>query len=144
MNENIVENIKAYLTKENMSTRTFEKLAGAKIGTISHLLAGRIQNPTVKTLKLAADVMGCEVQDLFSDCREKKKVSKSSKITHPEILSQTLSALIELSDFEKIDLDNFMDILKEIYLYSISKRPPEVDVDFVKWYLKKGEQNENK
>lgn len=137
------QTIQGYIDKNGLSVAGMERNAGLRVNVIRNVLRGQSKRPTTQTLQALAKLMGCEIQDLLSEDGDHStssiQMASETVIKKPEILKKVLDVALEVCDKTDITLTmkQLSSILDEVYSYTIKKSPPEVDADFVKWYISK-------
>jgi len=90
-------------------------------------------------------VMGCTVQDLLparqsSHEEEGNPLPERAQVVDcPELLNDALQLILQIiiNDKHRLTLHQILLILEEAYSYSIQKGSLQIDMDFIKWSVKK-------
>ncbi len=145
MENGLQRKIQNYLDSTGLSVAALERQAGLKTNTARNILRGQSKRPTAVTLQAIADVMDCTVQDLLGVRKEFHKTDGAMKfddsptIEDPELLKNVLDCILKISNDNNYQLSIHQTaiVLEEIYSYTIQKSPPNIDMVFVEWYLKR-------
>lgn len=145
MGSNVQKKIKDYLENTGVSVAEFERKAGIKTNVARNILRGQSKRPTGETLRAIAHLIGCNIQDLLPEgdnltqSHTRSQVEAPIAIEYPELLNETLCYILKINkdnDYN-LNLKQAVIILEEAYSYSIEKNPPQVDMDFIEWFVKK-------
>ncbi len=145
MESGLQKRIKTYLDKTGLSVAALERKAGLKTNVARNILRGQSKRPTGETLQAIAKVMECSVQDLLegrpSSSTGEVGVSphESPILQHPEILKETLDSILKTikENNYKMTLRQVVLILEETYAYTLTKSPPQIDKNFIEWFIKR-------
>lgn len=140
MSSQLQTKIKNFIDSHKTNVAAFERQAGLKTNVARNILRGQSKQPTGETLNAIAKAMGCTMDDLLNntDTQILARASTASPIIeYPEILVDSLQCILDISKENKLSLtvQQILLMLGEVYTYSIKKSPPQVDADFVKWFL---------
>ena len=142
------EKIIDYMKEKKLSIAALERQAGLSIHSIRNILKGRIKNPSVHSLQAIAETLGCSLDDLIQKSLSRngevgqviKLIVKSKNgVTLDDIelmkeCSQTILALMK-EESEALSIDDYLNILKNVYYYSASEKNRKVDQKFSKWFI---------
>lgn len=137
------ETLKAYLEKHGLSVAELERQAGLKLNVLRNIIKGQSRKPTAETLRGIAGAIGCSVEDLLAGRTETtsefNKLLNSPKVEHPQLLQDTLKAILDYAKRNKLTftVQQTLFILEETYAYFIQKTPPQIDTDFMDWFIGK-------
>lgn len=145
MDSNLQRKIQNYLDTTGLSVAALERQAGLKTNVARNILRGQSKKPTAVTLQAIANVMGCTVQDLLGVKKEFHKADgamrfdDSPTVENPELLKKVLDCILKISrdNSHHLSIHQTAIILEEIYSYSIKRSPPNIDMVFVEWYMKR-------
>jgi len=138
--------IRHYMDMEGLSIRKLEQKAGLSLHAVINILSGQSKMPNGKTLQALSNLMGCTVEDLLEgnvdalqEDKARSPVSVLSGIEYPEILAESLQHILLTIRENKyqLKLHQTLQILEEVYSYLIQKDPPQVDVVFIEWFVKR-------
>lgn len=137
--------IKNYIENTGVSVAEFERKAGIKTNVARNILRGQSKRPTGETLQAIANFIGCSMQDLLpkesnpSQLNAKMLAEPAITIEYPELLNETLNYILKINKENKygLSLKQAVIILEEAYSYSIEKGSPQIDKDFIEWFIKK-------
>lgn len=145
MDSNIQRKIKGYLESTGLSVAALEREAGLKTNVARNILRGQSKKPTGETLQAIAAVMKCSIHDLLqgrggsSPMGEHTSFEASPVVEYPALLNEALLCILKVvkdNDY-KLTLQQIVLILEEVYAYTIKKDPPNIDVDFIEWFVKR-------
>ena len=140
LKEKIIEKMKA----KNLSIAKLEKEAGLTIHSVRNILKGRIKNPRAEVLLSVAEALECSLLDFMNpSCLPKISEGKSYIITkketaldYPDLMMACTNAIMSLSEEIKcLCVDDYVEIVKTLYLYSLPSEPKIPDIKFAKWLL---------
>lgn len=145
MESGLQTRIKNYLLSTGLSVAALERKAGLKTNVARNILRGQSKRPTGETLQAIAKVMECSVQDLLegrsSSSRGEMGISphESPFLDYPEILSEVLQCILKTikDNNYKMTVHQIALMLEETYAYTLTKSPPQVDKNFVEWFVKR-------
>ena len=142
--------LRNYLDSTGLSVAALERQAGLRINVARNILRGQSKKPTAETLQAISSVMGCTVADLLGVKRdvfplenslrhEQTRTEPSPMVENPEIFKDALATILSVSQEEECPLtvDQALLILGEVYTYSVKKPLPQIDRDFIKWFMEK-------
>lgn len=89
------------MTKKRISQRELEQLSGVPQGTISRILRGKIQNPSIDILKKLSKAIGTTVDYLISDPSLDELIATDDRAQH------LLKVYADLSEEQKAQLYAF-------------------------------------
>lgn len=143
MDSNIQRKIKVYLESTGLSVAALERKAGLKTNVARNILRGQSKKPTGETLQAIAAVMKCTIQDLLqgrggsSPLGDHTPSEESPVVEYPELLNEALQCILKVvkNNGYKLTLQQIVLILEEVYAYTIKKDPPNMDVDFIEWFV---------
>ena len=152
------KNIKERMAELEISAHALEKRAGLKTSSVQNIIYGRSKNPSISLISSIAKVLGCGIEDLIDDQSASShlpagdKPSSSSK-SYKTFLQKTLSwdqtlylkcfkLFYDLVEQRNIILQKGMilDLVDEIYNYSLGNSIQEPDQYFAKWLIDKHNQ----
>lgn len=144
MESHVQKKLKDYLENTGISVAELERNAGLKINVARNILRGQSKRPTGATLQAIAAVMGCTVQDLLPERDESSRGGKTLPertriVEHPELLNEVFQCILRVTKDNnyKLTLQQTSLLLEEIYCYSIQRDPPQIDVNFIEWFIKR-------
>jgi transcriptional regulator with XRE-family HTH domain len=146
---NLQLKLKTYLQDQNLSVAELERRAGLKTSAVKNILSGQSKKPSGEMLLSISRVFGCTITDLLGEPEETSPSLVSSKVN--ECMSQNVadlqffskatnivSDLIEHNYKEKtITLGNLVNIIWEVYNYSMKNTYPKVDAKFAEWFIER-------
>jgi transcriptional regulator with XRE-family HTH domain len=131
-----------------LSVGVLEKKAGVKKNAIRNIIDGRSKNPTMETLLSIAAVIGCSIDnlikgndDLIQEASSPSQINQEIYPWNMVLFQQVVQVINELLNKRTIILsyDEVLDIVKEVYLFSIGKNEviKTVDLRFAQWFIDK-------
>ena len=124
---------KIFSIQDTLNISDIANKSGIDAETISAILYSKTKNPGVYTVAKIADVFGCTIEELLSDSNPDKEVELKVKFAR-ECINVVLD-LLDRSE-QKITFDNFLLMLKTIYLHAVHTKATAVDVEFAKKHVK--------
>ena len=129
------------LSSKNLTVSGLEKKAGLKRGAAANILQGLSQNPTIHTLAAIASVLDCKLEDLISASQNFPE-SKESEKDHELILHlfrDTVNSAVDYMEKKslKITYNKAIGVIKEAYVYFLTKKRSTVDQEFIEWVIDK-------
>lgn len=143
MTTTLQETLQAYINKKGLSVAALERKAGLKLNVLRNILKGQSKKPTAETLQGIAGAIGCSVEDLLAGRTETtsefNKLIHSPTVEHPLLLQDTLKAILDYAASNKLTftVQQTLYILEETYAYFVQKTPPQIDKDFIEWFIRK-------
>jgi transcriptional regulator with XRE-family HTH domain len=141
LKEKIIEKMK----EKNLSIGALERKAGLTTHSIRNILKGRIKNPRAETLLAIAESLEYSFLDLInasfscSNSLQENTITnkKSNCVEHPTFMAACAKVVASLLE-EKVlnlSLDDYFDMIKAVYFYSLFKELRTPDIKFAKWLL---------
>ena len=132
------------LAEQNITRNSLAEKAGIKQSSFSRIMTGDIKNPGVHTVAKIAKELNCSIDELIG---RKVKGGAKEKDSHqveerlefdPKLAATTADAVLNLLDQaeQKVKLEDFLSIAREVYQYSLDKNSDMVDEHFAKWFIK--------
>lgn len=144
MSSNIQRKIDTYLKETGLSVAALEKKAGLKINVLRNIVKGQSKRPTAETLHKIANAMGCTVPDLLGvkvsgEFGSNTVTDSTPNLESLDLFQEAIQAVLESIEetHGKITVRQALNLVEEVYLYSLKKEPPVIDKDFVKWLTEK-------
>jgi len=145
MSTPLAKQIEARLKAKNLSVQTLEREAGLKAHAVQNILRGKSKKPSAELLQSIAEVLGCTIKELLGSpdifqeegqARTKKEVLEAS-YAHPELLEKMIKMVNKKAQERKSSLTNqqILTCIQEVYLHSLQKEPPQIDQEFVDWFI---------
>lgn len=139
------------MDSKNLSIYALEKKAGLNRSAVRNILQGLSKKPSAEVLMSIAEVLECSVDDLMGSLEEnntlhnKIKTTTRTKNQHPwnenlyidavKIVSQHIKDKEQNHKSEKL-----INLINEVYKYSLEKKSSGIDKDFTKWLVDKNVQ----
>lgn len=142
------EKIIDYMKERKLSIAALERRAGLSIHSIRNILKDRIKKPSAQSLQIIAETIECSLADLIQKSPYKNGelgkiikalVTKENCMILDDIelmrgCSQTLITLVK-EEGKSLSIDDYLNILKNVYSYSASEKIRTVDHKFSKWLI---------
>ncbi len=141
MKYNLGLNIKKLADEKELSILGLEKKSGLKVNSVFNIVSGRSKKPSAETLLAISRVLGCTVEELFDEESEEGQSGfvKETDILHPETFKDACLFVLDFYKKNKTPFTNkdFVEIVMQIYLYSIQNEHKTLDDRFTQWFLEK-------
>ncbi len=140
LKEKIIEKMKA----KNLSIAKLEKEAGLTIHSVRNILKGRIKKPRFEFLVAIAKALECSPLDFMPPSylpqtfERKNDISTHRRATldYPELMIGCTNTIISLLEEKQcLNINQYLEIVKTLYLYSLPSEPKTPDIKFAKWLL---------
>ena len=147
--------IKKKINEQDSSVHAVEKRAGLKPSAIQNIIYGRSKNPSITLIQAIAQALDCNIEDLV-DGRDfdhshvlndtsptLPKVSRASqketKVWDQTLYMKCFNIVNSIINQHKINMDKnkILDIVDEIYNYSLGNNLEEPDVYFSNWLIER-------
>ncbi|HQS84933.1 MAG TPA: helix-turn-helix transcriptional regulator [Alphaproteobacteria bacterium] len=141
MTSALQKKIRDHLDRTGYSIAGFEREAGLKTNVIRNILNGYSVKPTPNTLNALARAMNLSVPALLD--REEKPFSRfeedSPIIEKPELMVEALQAILRIAaeHGRKLTIYKACLMLDEVYAYTVQKKLPVIDEEFIRWFVLK-------
>ena len=142
------EKIIDYMKEKKLSIAALERQAGLSIHSIRNILKDRIKKPSAQSLQIIAETVECSLADLIQKSPYRNR--KIKKIIRPLIkkencmilddielmreCSQTIITLVK-DEGKSLSINDYLNILKNVYSYSASEKIRKVAHKFSKWFI---------
>jgi transcriptional regulator with XRE-family HTH domain len=139
--------IKSRIEAMGTNVRALERKAGLNIGTINNMLHRDSVNPTAETLIALSTAFDCSIDELLG----KTKKSTQNQHTNNQLGSQDFQSFnwqpdlvtLIIAELNKqliirnitISSDKALNLIHEVYLYSLKKNKKTVEESLVEWLL---------
>lgn len=134
MNQSIiVKNINKLLEKKKWKVSDLENKIGTN-GSVANILRGSSKNPTIDLLQSIAKAFNLEIQDLLSESDIKQQ---TNTILMLAICNEVIRQMEELSLSERMSYKTVINIIKDVYEYSIHLGLEVADENFIRWTIHK-------
>ncbi len=137
MNHNkLRERILRDLKESNQSIRNVEKLAGLGRGSLYNFLDGHTKSPTLETLYALSEVLKPDLSELLGIVSD-KEAENNQQTANLELFISVVEHIKQFLLNYKLSVTNkkLLELLKEIYYFSLSRKAGVLDVEFANWYL---------
>ena len=140
LKEKIIEKMKV----KNLSISKLEREAGLTIHSLRNVLKGRIKKPRFEFLVAIAKALECSPLDFIpssylSKTFERKNDTSTQRraaLDYPDLMIGCTSTIISLLEEKQcLSINQYLEIVKTLYLYSLPSEPKIPDVKFAKWLL---------
>ncbi len=144
--EHLKQQIKTRMESKNLTASSVEKKSGLKVSAVRNILAGKSTNPGIETLVAIAEILECSADDLLgiesknpfsSPTKGHTKKATESHAWNSDLYKDALQVVDKLLAERNISLnvEQVLNIIKEVYLYSISGNDFKADKKFAKWVI---------
>lgn len=142
LKEKIIERMEA----KNLSIAELERRAGLSIHSVRNILKGRIKKPSAQSLQAIAEALECSILDLMSSSSSAqegffhetdRKTRKHSPLDYPDLLSECSQKILKIIAQKnyKVSVEEYLDIVRKVYLYSSREEPRKLDIRFAEWLI---------
>ncbi|MBA3814578.1 MAG: helix-turn-helix transcriptional regulator [Alphaproteobacteria bacterium] len=147
--KSLARQLRAHISRSNLTVRDIERLAGLKRCALSNILEGKSKNPSLDTLQASAKVLGCSVSDLLESTEAPDTTHFQAGLEEaqkPLVLPVRTPMLCEIMSaldtcFKNIsyepNLEQFWQCAIRVYSYTLGSTDPIVDPKFVQWLVNK-------
>ena len=130
------KNLSNLLEQKNISIASLERKTGLNRSSINNVLTGASRHPSVKTLQIIAKALDISVESMMENNDANFEILNEIQLkAFLQSSSVAVHKLIEKDS--KITIDQLIDIVREIYSYSIRQSPASIDNNFVDWLIDK-------
>ena len=142
LKEKIIERMEA----KNLSIAELERRAGLSIHSVRNILKGRIKKPSAQSLQAIAAALECSIIDLMATSSSSsegflfetdRKIRKLSPLDYPDLMVECSQKILDLiiEKNHKVSVEEYLDIIKKVYLYSSREEPRKLDIRFAEWLI---------
>lgn len=147
--------IKKKISEQDSSVHALEKKAGLKPSAIQNIIYGRSKNPSITLIQAISQALDCNIEDLVdaetfnhqqlqNSLPTKSSKQESTDLSKTRAWNQDLylrcfnTVHSILNDFNIIvDKNKILDIVDEIYNYSLGNNQKEPDIYFANWLIER-------
>ena len=141
--KNIREQILARAKGKNLSIMALEEKSGLKHSAVGNIIANRSLNPQIETLAAIAKTLECTINDLISDPydtkpqmqRKEQEDCEFDELLFQEVVQQIINSL--RTKRSGVALNRVMIVLKEAYMFFLTKKNKIVDPELIEWLIDK-------
>lgn len=140
MINNLKSNIQRIFVDKNISSvSAFEAEAGFRSCAVRNILTGRSKSPSFTLIYKIAQELDCSVEDLIKDPQKKEEKSNASKVWSLDVLEGVYASVFrELNKYtSKIDKKTFIDIIGEVYNYTLKLPDCKISEEFTSWLVER-------
>lgn len=131
------------MAAKNLSIAELERRAGLTIHSVRNILKDRIKKPNIHSLQAIAEALDCSLLDLINPSAPpgiefpQKKMRVSPPLKHPDLMLECTKTVLNLMAENKLKLsvDDYVDIVRKVYIYSSKGEATQVDVRFAEWLI---------
>lgn len=134
--EALKKRIISKLKERNLSIASAEKLAGLGKGCLYSFCYGRTKSPTLETLDAISQALNYDLAELL-DIDIKRNVERAAEPINFQLYCSIFKIAKDFFLEKEISLENefFLNSVKEIYYFCLSKKMGILDIDFANWHL---------
>ncbi|MBN9565457.1 MAG: helix-turn-helix transcriptional regulator [Alphaproteobacteria bacterium] len=128
------------IEEKGLTVYSLEKKAKLKPNAVRNIIEEKSKNPSAQVINAIARTLECPLEEIIS----KLSVSsdKMERTTHPwdkDLYTAIVLATEDRASLAQIalTLEDALSLIKEAYLYAITKNPPAVDLEFINWLIHK-------
>lgn len=130
------------LKSRDISPQSLENLAGLNKGAVTNIIYNKSLNPTIETMQSIARALNCSVDDLIRDSEStpthKEKVSSQDEyLLAIRLFNEVVDCVLKIIETLKTppNLDQALYIIRESYIYCLTKKKEKVDKGFIDWLI---------
>jgi len=127
-----------------MSVSSLERNAKLRPGTVTNIIHKRLTNPKIEILVQIAEVLDCSLYDLINIKQKQSFIRKmhESSLPYSWDANLYLSAVTLAEKYFtkyglKTSLGPSLEIIFEIYIYSVKNNQSQIDDNFADWIIEK-------
>lgn len=134
---NLQQRIQNLMSQRNIGATDIEKKTGLNRNTIYGIVAGNSKNPSAHNLQLIAKALDVSLESILfdEDTTQLNYLNTEQLTTFSTATVATVEMIIE-SDVN-ISVEKLVNLIKEVYEYSIKATPPTIDDRFIKWLIER-------
>jgi transcriptional regulator with XRE-family HTH domain len=129
----VAKNINKLLKEKDWKISDLENKIGTN-GSVANILRGSSKNPTIDLLQSIAGAFNVEIQDLLNETDIKKQTNTSLMLA---ICNETIKQIDELSASKNLGYKTIINIIRDVYEYSIHLDLEVADENFIRWTIHK-------
>jgi len=143
--------IKKKISEHDSSVHALEKRAGLKPSAIQNIIYGRSKNPSITLIKAIAQALECNIEDLVDtetlnhrrpEDNSQKQINinlPKTKIWNQDLYLKCFNTVHSILKDHRIiaEKNKILDIVDEIYSYSLHSDKGEPDIYFANWLIEK-------
>ena len=129
----VAKNINKLLKERGWRISDLENKIGTN-GSVANILRGSSKNPTIDLLQSIAGVFNVEIQDLLNETDIEKQTNTALMLA---ICNETIKQIDELSASKKLGYKTIINIIRDVYEYSIHLDLEVADENFIRWTIHK-------
>jgi transcriptional regulator with XRE-family HTH domain len=137
--KNLPQKIQNLMIQKNIGATDIEKKTGLNKNTVYSIVAGNSKSPSAHTLQLIAKALDVSLESILIDEEETlisiSTLSNQQMKIFADVTSTTINIIIEKE--LNFPLNKLIDLIKEVYQYSLKANPICVDIRFIDWLLDK-------
>lgn len=142
LRQQILERMKA----KNLSIAALERKANLSIHSARNFLKGKVKSPKIDSLQAIAEALDCSLLDLMELDLEliseqgrtpPAKIKGFFLLEDISLVKSCCAITINLIKEKELilSLENYLNIIKMSYLYSLRAEPRKVDTKFISWLI---------
>ncbi len=129
----VAKNINKLLKERGWRISDLENKIGTN-GSVANILRGSSKNPTIDLLQSIAGAFNVEIQDLLNETDIEKQTNTALMLA---ICNETIKQIDELSASKKLGYKTIINIIRDVYEYSIHLDLEVADENFIRWTIHK-------
>lgn len=143
--------IKQKISEQDSSVHALEKRAGLRPSAIQNIIYGRSKNPSITLIKAIAQALDCNIEDLVTSetlnqqqskthtSKHENRSSSETKAWNQDLYLKCFNTIYSILKDNKItaEKNKILDIVDEIYNYSLRSSRGEPDIYFATWLIER-------
>lgn len=129
--------INQLMAEKNLTATDIQKITGLNRNTVYSIVAGNSKNPSAHNLQLIAKALDINLETILMDSsiHNIELLNVQQLNTYQDAAKYTIDQIIV--NKVKISMDKLLDLIMEVYQYSVKSTPPCIDKKFIKWLIDK-------
>jgi len=145
--DNLKRNIVRKAQEKHLKIGSLERMANMGNGALRQVFYGNSKNPGLLFVKKIADILDCSIDELVADGTKDAEISTKSLVNirkqdlpiHSSLLTEIcrISSKYIIDNSYKATLDEFFDLVKDVYIFSINKGYSKANSELIAWTFDK-------
>lgn len=141
VNAGLQQQIRERMLDKNLSVAALERKAGLRMSAVRNILRGQSKRPSAENLRAIAKTLECSITDLIGPDPEAaappEPKGSSIRFTEPQLLLDSSKIIVEIlsSKDHSLTVENVLDLIGQVYLYSAQNQESEIDTRFANWVV---------
>lgn len=125
------------MAQKKINAVDIETETGLNRNTVYSIIAGNSKNPSAHNLQLIAKALGVGLESILVSEEDVQidLLSHQQMQTFAQATNATVGTIIKKE--LNFSFDKLLNLIKEVYQYSLKSDPPSVDARFIDWLIEK-------